>query len=305
MTDQSPKGNSFRAALLRGERPKLLLDEKHPSMEGTGDGLDGVLVPRSEARRANHRDGDRHRLTDERAIVRYRGARHEVDLINLSDGGAMLRANFVPRLWDLLELELGEGMPLEAAVRWVKKDKMGLEFAHETRIGCDSGSHAALLLQVIERSFPGSAAERDQGPAKLPVRSANDLNLRAEGRHPLIWKGEIHTLDGSKTVRLRNISSGGALIEGPTTPPAGTDLLLDLGKAGSLNATVEWAVGDQAGLRFHAPFDVAQLANARPEVVPSRWQQPAYLKDNHAAGSPWADGWNRMSVSDLEDYLKR
>ena len=305
MTDQSPPGNSFRAAVLRGERPKLVLEEKHPRSEA-GEALVGGIVPRTETRRADHRDGDRHRLTDECAIVRYRGERHLADLINLSGGGAMIRADFVPALWDLVELELGEGMTVEAAVRWLKCDRIGLEFAHETRIDCDSESHADLLLQVIRRSFPDSQGIKGIVADAPPTQpSQDDRGLRADARHPLIWKGEIHTVEGSETVRLRNISSGGALIEAALVPRAGTEVLLDLGKAGSLNATVTWAVGDQAGLHFHLPFDVAQLAKARPEVVPPRWHQPDYLKDDAAAGSPWDDGWNRMSLTDLEGYLKR
>lgn len=303
MTEQSPSRNSFRAAVLRGEKPKLVLDEKHPRADSQ-EVLAGKLVARTEIRRGDHRGGDRHRLTDETAIIHHCGERHEAELINLSGGGAMLRAQFAPRLWDMVDLELGEGLPLEAAVRWVKDDRIGLEFAHETRIDCDADAHATLLRQVIRRSFPDSAPAKEP-IAQLPVPSAEDLGLRTEARHPLIWKGEIETPDGSQSVRLRNISAGGALIEAAIVPRKGSEVVLDLGKAGAVNATVSWSVGDQAGLRFHAPFDVAQLAKARPEVVPPRWQQPDYLKGNAAAGSPWANEWNRMSVSDLEGFLKR
>jgi hypothetical protein len=203
-------------------------------------------------------------------------------------------------LWELVELEVGEGMPIEAAVRWLKDGRIGLEFAHETRIDCDNESRAELLLQVIQRSFGGDADEN----ASSAERRASDPDHRGEARHPLIWRGEIHAPGHSATVRLRNISGGGAQIEAATLPSAGTGLVLDLGKAGSIEATVTWSVGDQAGVRFHSPFDLAQLANVRPEVLPPRWEQPAYLKANSSSGSPWADGWNRMSLSDLEGYLK-
>src|SRR5687768_10931246 len=128
--------NSFRAAVLGGERKPLVVTDKNPRFEGQGDALDGVRVPRSETRRGDHRGGDRHRLSGEKQSAVYKGKRHSVEVVNLSRGGAMIRCGFVPRLWDLVELELGEGPGLEAAVRWIKGDSIGLEFAHETKLDC-------------------------------------------------------------------------------------------------------------------------------------------------------------------------
>ena len=58
--------NSFRAAVLGGERKPLVVTDKNPQLEGQGDALDGVRVPRAETRRGDHRGGDRHRLTGEK-----------------------------------------------------------------------------------------------------------------------------------------------------------------------------------------------------------------------------------------------
>lgn len=305
MTDQSPIGNSFRAAVLRGERPKLVLDEKHRRGEPGGDALDGGLVPRAESRRGNHRDHDRHRLTEATATVRHDGGACEVELVNLSSGGAMVKGSFNARLWDMVELELGEGSALEAAVRWVKGDKVGLEFAHETRLGCDAEDRAGILREVIRRSFPDLDVGDGEQDRPVPETPQGDLGMRGEARHPLIWKGLLHSADGTQTVRLRNISNGGALVDLEWPLQRGADLQLDIGKAGTIKASVSWAVGDQAGLRFHEPFDLAQLAKARPELVPPYWAQPAYLKTDRSTDSPWSENWNRMSLIDLEGYLKR
>src|SRR5690606_8315563 len=113
-----------------------------------------VEVPRSEHRTHDHRDNDRHRLLEERAMVRFRGAEHEVDLVNLSGGGAMIRCDLSPRLWERIDLIFAEGSEIECAVRWMRDDKVGLEFAHETRIECEPEVRDALLLEVIHRSFP-------------------------------------------------------------------------------------------------------------------------------------------------------
>jgi hypothetical protein len=56
------------------------------------------------------------------------------------------------------------------------------------------------------------------------------------------------------------------------------------------------------GLKFHEPFDMQQLAQAKPEIAPVEWQAPVYV--NQAGDvSSWNDGWNRMSLDELRDQL--
>jgi hypothetical protein len=302
--------NSFRAAILRGEKPALVVTDKNPRPE-RGDALDRVRVPRSESRRGNHRGGNRHRLNDETATAEYKGKAHPVELVNLSTGGAMIRCGFAPRLWDLVELQLGEGPGLEGAVRWIKGDLIGLEFAHETKIDCSPEQRAELLLSVIQRSFPDEV--RLEAPEEIVSASEpeeEDLGNRNEKRHPLIWMGEIHYAHDSNPVRLRNVSEGGVLLDVAVDYPQGAEVMLDLGDAGQFIATVQWVFGDQAGLRFVKPFDIACLANARPDVMPHSWSVPSFL--SHEAeddDSPWHEKWSRSSIAEirneLEGFLKR
>lgn len=304
--------NSFRAAILSGVKPALVVTDKNPRREGDGDALDGVRVPRSETRRGNHRGGDRHRLSGETATAVHNGQSHAVEVVNLSSGGAMIRCDFTPRLWEIVELRLGEGPGLEGAVRWIKSDSIGLEFAHETRIECDPRERAELLLAVIDRSFPdlGVRLEASEQDDEAPESEEEDLGNRDEKRHPLIWKGEIHYAHDSNPVRLRNVSAGGALVDIAVGYPLGSEIMLDLGGAGQFFATVQWVCGDQAGLHFLKPFDIACLANARPDVTSHYWQLPDFLcGETDDQDSPWHSNWNRSSIeairSDLEGYLKR
>src|SRR6185503_9491599 len=100
---------------------------------------------------------DRHRLEQETVTARFEAREYAVDLINLSGGGAMIRAAFKPRLWERVDLMFAEGAEIECAVRWLRDDRIGLEFAHETRIDCDPEQRDALLLEVLRRSFPDVA----------------------------------------------------------------------------------------------------------------------------------------------------
>ena len=75
MTDQSPSGNSFRRSVIAGEKRKLVVTDKNPKLarqDPASDALDDVKVPRSEARRGDHRDLSRHRLIGETGQFEYR-----------------------------------------------------------------------------------------------------------------------------------------------------------------------------------------------------------------------------------------
>ena len=300
-----PTGNSFRALVLRGEKPPLLAAGKNRRRDSE-DSLAAGMVSRAEARSSNHRAKDRHRLTGETATVVHHGSSETVELINLSAGGAMIRCSFDLKLWDIVELQLGNGFSVDAAVRWIRDDQFGLEFAHETRIECDPVEHAALLLDVIRRSFDdqvvGLVPEEVMAAVEVPRDRPNDRN---EKRHPLIWVGEIHYAHDSHPARLRNVSEGGALLDVSTDYPVGAEVMLDLKEAGQFFATVAWAAGDQAGLRFQEAFDIACLAKAKPQIMPASWDAPTFLKrDADGEDSPWNENWSRSSLADMRDDLE-
>lgn len=299
--------NSFRASIgsrRSQQQTASLLGEKQPSGV-VADNLDSVPVVREASRTADHRDDDRHRLGDERAELFFRGKSYTVDIINLSGGGAMVRGDFTPVLWEKVALTLGENGTVECAVRWIRGDRFGLEFAHETQVHGDTVKRNAMLLQVIRRSFPqmdGLVPEERQ-PADFGIEAPSD-DGRGDFRHPLIWTGTVLFNHDSTPVRLRNISQLGALVESPRRFPLGAELYLDLDDAGSLFASVRWVKGDQIGLSFAEPFDIAELAKARPMVAPQRWSQPEYLREDQSEGSPWSKEWNRLSVDELKTSLE-
>jgi hypothetical protein len=305
-----PQGNSFRASVLRGEREPLVVADKNRRRE-RDNSIDSDLISRAESRNSNHRGTDRHRLDGETAVVLCDGHICPVEVINLSAGGAMVRGSFKPKLWDIITLQLGDGFAIEAAVRWLKDDHVGLEFAHETRLNCGAEERSALLLEVIRRSFDDQdiqfAPEEDYGPG-LEADDKVDLGNRGERRHPLIWVGEIHYAHDSHPARLRDVSAGGALIDVSIDYPLGAEVMLDLGEAGQFFANVVWAMGDQAGLRFKEPFDIGCLAMARPQLMPTNWRAPEFPADAEG-DSPWNEGWRRGSLAEIRDelegYLKR
>ena len=262
--------------------------------------LHTVAVQRESRQRSNSRGEDRHRLTGERAKVTHDGRDYDVELINLSGGGAMICGKLTPMMWDHVNLHLGDHGDIECAVRWIREGRIGLEFAHETQLGWPSDQVATVLRHVIERTFPHIAFEQaEEAAAPAPKEEPTDES-RSAPRHPLIWNGVLHHDYQSTDIRIRNISETGAMIEIDEKVRVGSEPLLELTDSISLSATVEWTIGDQVGLRFHSPFDMNMLAEVRPSVASASWTPPSYL------GSKAEDDnthWKRLSVTQLKDEL--
>lgn len=297
---------NIRAEIFGGVK-RTLLKEKQPR-QTEARGLADVTIPREEARRTNSRNKDRYRLGEQSVRVTYENADHEVQIVNLSGGGAMIAADLQPNLGECMHLHLGEGGAIECAVRWIKGSRLGLEFAHETQLYCSDDERSALLRDVIQRSFPHErfASEAPAEPASPPVPEREEHRIAT--RHPLIWMGELHHGTHSWTVRLRNISATGAMVDCPGPLGVDAEVLLELDKAGAVLATVSWSVGDHVGLKFEQPFDLRRLSQAKPQVTPANWERPSYL-GGESEGSPWDESWRRMSVdalrTQLEGFLKR
>ena len=85
-------------------------------------------------------------------LIGYRerdGKLHEVRVVNVCGGGAMITAAFSPMLWEQLQLNLGEHGSVLCSVIWIRNGRLGLEFAEETRLDCADDEQAALVREVI------------------------------------------------------------------------------------------------------------------------------------------------------------
>lgn len=294
---------NIRAEIFGGPdaRKSRLLISKKPKQDDAS-ALTDVVIPRQEPRRTDMRHEDRPLVSSERFKVTYRGRTRDVAVINLSGGGAMIAADLHADICESIELHLAEGDTVECLVRWVKNGRLGVEFAHETRLDCPELEKDALLRNVLSRF------DADDHIEMLPV-APDPVEGRRADRHPLIWSGELHYDSRHSTVRLRNISATGTMVQTTAKLRAGHAVILDLGEAGSLEASISWVAGDLAGLRFAAPFDIELLSECKPRVTPPTWLRPDYLKSDASAESAWDGPWNRMSLkelrTELEGFLKR
>ncbi|HXG99648.1 MAG TPA: PilZ domain-containing protein [Sphingomicrobium sp.] len=71
----------------------------------------------------------------ETATIIVNGRPHVAEVNNVSGGGAMVRSPIRASLWDRIDLILDEGGPIRCAVRWLRGDRIGLEFEGENAAG--------------------------------------------------------------------------------------------------------------------------------------------------------------------------
>jgi hypothetical protein len=158
-------------------------------------------------------------------------------------------------------------------------DGLGMETTAE---GAETADELALIRQLGCSQIQGYIFGRP-----MDAKQAREIASRAKStepatearavRHGLIrlaslnWEGQVFP------VRLRNISSGGALLESERGLAPGARVELDLVGCGLLPAEVRWSQAGRLGIRFEEEFDVARLTPTRVPSSNVKVLRPDYL----------------------------
>jgi diguanylate cyclase (GGDEF)-like protein/PAS domain S-box-containing protein len=105
-------------------------------------------------------------------------------------------------------------------------------------------------------------------PEQLPPREPRIRIIRAALLH---YQGQV------RGARLRNISSGGALVECREPVEVGAQIQLDFAAGGLIDAEIRWIKGTQFGCQFKEKFDLRLLQQAKPTVKAAKMMTPTYL----------------------------
>jgi len=119
-----------------------------------------------------------------------------------------------------------------------------------------------------------------KGDAKLPVAKYPPR----EPRMRIIRAALLHHAGQVKGARLRNISSGGALVECREEIPVGAHVQLDFAAGGLIDAEVRWTKGTQFGCQFMEKFDLKLLQPTKPTMKAPSVMAPDYLKGDGTEG---------------------
>jgi hypothetical protein len=216
--------------------------------EPTGEAAEGSLtrlaIPRSQRRTADQRAEERREDLREHAEIDFRGRRIQVRILNVSNHGTMIEAEIAPHIGERVRIGFEGCNPIDCDVRWVRGQRIGLEFLAETVIQAP--------VEVQELIVAGRAADAP-APAGKRKRTA---------RRTLLWGAALYWRGGAQEVRLRNISTEGAMLEADKDLPDDTIVVLDLGEGGLVYGRVRWSQAGQIGVRFEKPYELRRLAGA-------------------------------------------
>ena len=128
------------------------------------------------------------------------------------------------------------------------------------------------------------------GPAEAARELANSASVEADGyqcirepRHRLMRRA-ITCIDGETVeVKLRNISSMGALVDCPIAVAPGDAVIIDIVGVGPVQGVVRWAQSGKFGLQFGDQFDLARLAPKKERREEPTMLRPWYV-DRRSAG---------------------
>ena len=151
-------------------------------------------------------------------------------VLNLSEYGLMARLSFVPKVGQMLEIEL-RGLPrCMAQVRWVNGMKAGMQFAERQNI-------ESVFCLMNENGVVARAPRFDV---------SLDAVVRLSGRQ--------------FAARIVNISPGGVRLEADVPVERGqTGQILLPGHQICLFGSVRWVEGNAFGMHFSTPLPLGNL----------------------------------------------
>lgn len=100
--------------------------------------------------------------------------------------------------------------------------------------------------------------------------SSTSQNRRSR-RSNVLMAAYVEYAGASVPVKLRNLSSDGALVEGTTLPPVGTQVSFHKSEL-ALSGHIAWEAGERAGIAFDQPLDPEMVLRHVPQPRPRQLQ---------------------------------
>ena len=144
------------------------------------------------------------------------------------------------------------------------------ELALVRTLGCS-------LVQGYIFGKPMPAEEARELAAKGSAALPESKFAPREPRMRIIRAALLHYQGRVLGARLRNISSGGALVECREELPVGAEVLLDFAAGGLIDAEIRWTKGTQFGCQFKEKFNLKLLQPTKPSAKSPNVVTPNYL----------------------------
>ena len=89
----------------------------------------------TQARHVDPRSEPRYQGLVESAVLTFRGAEHNVPVLDISTRGAQVESDVEPRLGESVLIRFEGCSPIYAFVRWAREGRLGLNFGCELVLG--------------------------------------------------------------------------------------------------------------------------------------------------------------------------
>jgi diguanylate cyclase (GGDEF)-like protein len=172
-----------------------------------------------------------------------------------------------------------------------------------TAEGAETHDELTMIRELGCSHIQGYIFGRPMGAEEAGALAAQNKAVTADGfqfnrppRQGLLKVANLQWNGMNMPVRVRNISTGGALIECDRSLPADSKVQLDLPGCGNLGAEVRWTEARRMGIQFEEEFDLRRLAPGKGGSFGAKLPQQAYtnLRYSDAAADKTA-----LSSSDL------
>jgi hypothetical protein len=136
-----------------------------------------------------------------------------------------------------------------------------------TAEGAETHDELTMIRELGCSHIQGYIFGRPMSPEDAGELAAQNKAVTADGfqfnrppRQGILKVASVQWNGMTIPVRVRNISTGGALLESSRTLPPESQIQLDLPGCGHLGAEVRWAEGKRMGVQFEQEFDLRLLS---------------------------------------------
>ena len=277
--------HELRLSLVHGERrdPRSIKGSGKPGRRAGDGSLAGIKIRRQETRRCDQRREPRQVDVVGEATIRYQRRIYQMPVVNLSSRGVMVESNLRPRIGARFEIRFADCNETACRVRWVRDGRIGLEFENQT-----------LLIGANDVRQPIVSGRRTGEHPTLGLKG------RRAPRQASMLRAQLHWPNGSMKVKLRNISTAGAMLQAEQDLEEDSEIVLEIPNAAAIPGRVRWCRSKHIGVHFDEALDLDKLT--RPEQAsPEKpgYVKPDYLRTEQDPNSPWAARWSKLSPGDL------
>ena len=149
-----------------------------------------------------------------------------------------------------------------------------------TAEGAETHDELTMIRELGCSHIQGYIFGRPMNPDEAGTLAAQNKAITADGfqfnrppRQGILKVASLQFNGMSMPVRVRNISSGGALLECDRALPTESKVQLDLPGSGNLGGEVRWSESRRMGIQFEDEFDLRKLAPGRGNGFGARLPQ--------------------------------